>query len=248
MVIEKYYEAHNLMDIINAVWGYKLSIVPILTVYLVFELSTLIRRYMRIAYTPIYFMFFPLGHADSLYSYYFNEDDLYIGASQTPAEKRKLRKKIISVSVFSMVFSTVFNPAIAGIFAAYILTEAEFTEFMWFLVALKSILISFSLYNVRRISFVEKSGSFPWLALMYTLYIILIARIVSYSYTWGIETIAKVGSSGLLFAIVDFIIFDVLIYIVFVALGGAAISYWMTDPDYIPEIDVIYEPELINEK
>jgi hypothetical protein len=193
-------------------------------------------------------MFFPLGHADSLYAYYFNEDQLYIGASQTPAEKRRLRKKIIYVSVFSMVFSTVFNPAIAGIFAAYILTETQFKEFIWFLVSLKSALVLFSLYNVRRISFVEKSGSLGWLALIYALYIILIARIVSYSYTWGIETIAKVGGCGLLFAIVDFIIFDVLIYIVFVALAGAAISYWMTDPDYIPELDVICEPELINEK
>lgn len=235
-------------EAIHAVWDYKFSLVPILTVYLVFEVSTLIRRYMHIAYTPIYFMFFPLGHADSLYSYYFNEDNLYIGASQTPQEKRKLRKKIISISVFSMVFSTVFNPAVAGIFASYVLTSSQFTEFMWFIVIIKSTMIVISLYNVRRISFVERSGSFPWLALIYALYIVLIARIVSYSYAWGAETIARVGSGGLLFAVVDFLIFDVLIYIVFVALGGAAISYWMTDPDYIPQMDVVYEPELINEE
>lgn len=232
----------------NTIWEFKFSLVPVLTVYFVFEISTFVRRFMHIAYTPIYFMFFPLGHADSLYSYYFNEDELYLGANQTVEEKKKLRKKIISISVFSMVFSTVFNPAAAGIFAAYFLTISQFSEFLWFLVVLKSILISFSLYNVRRISFVEKSGSFPWLALIYALYIILIARIVSYSYEWGIDTIAKVGNSGLLFAIIDFVIFDILIYIVFVALGGAAISYWMTDPDYIPDLEVIYEPELINEE
>ncbi|MNE98094.1 hypothetical protein D3C80_1965620 [compost metagenome] len=76
----------------------------------------------------------------------------------------------------------------------------------------------------------------------------VIARIVSYSYYWGVETIAKVGNGGLMFAVVDFLLFDVLIYIVFVALGGAAISYWMTDPDYIPNLEVIYEPELVNEE
>ncbi len=236
------------MNAIITIWDFKFSLVPVLTVYLVFEISTIIRRYMHIAYTPIYFMFFPLGHADSLYSYYFNEDDLYIGASQNHEEKKKLRKKIISVSVFSMVFSTVFNPAVAGIFSAYFITNSQFNEFLWFLIILKSILISISLYNVRMISFVEKSGSFPWLAFIYALYIIIIARIVSYSYEWGVETIAKVGNFGLISAVLDFVIFDILIYIVFVALVGAAISYWMTDPDYIPEFEALYEPELSNEE
>ncbi|TJU82969.1 MAG: hypothetical protein E5Y15_14900 [Mesorhizobium sp.] len=236
------------MEIIDQAWQYKMSLLPILAVYFVFEISTLVRRFTRIAYTPIYFMFFPLGHADSLYSYYFNEDDLYIGASQTPEEKRRTRKKIISISVFSMVFATVFNPAIAGIFAAYFVTASQYKEFFWFLIIIKTAMIMFSLYNVRRISFVSRSGSFPWLALIYISYILIVSRVVDVSYHWAATAVDQVGGLGLIFAIIDFVIFDFLIYIIFVALGGAAISYWMTDPDNIPEMEVFVTPELINEE
>lgn len=236
------------MDTLEQIWSFKLSLAPVLFIYLVFEISSIVRRFMRIAYTPIYFMFFPLGHADSLYSYYFNDDVLYIGASQTAQEKKALRRKIISVSVFSMVFSTVLNPALAGIVAALLLTSAEFNQFFWFLIVVKSILIAISLYNARHIAFVERSGAYPWVVATYGFYLLIIARVVESSYAWGVVQVSEVGAAGLLVSIADFIAIDVLVYVVFTAFVGAAISYWMTDPSTIPEMEVIMEPVLINEE
>lgn len=232
------------MEFIIQAWEYKFSLVPVLAAYLVFEISTVIRRLARMAYTPIYFMFFPLGHADGLYAYYFNEDDFYIGASQTPAEKSRIRKRIISISVFSMIFASVINPALAGVFCAKFLSPSQFREFFWVLIVTKLILISFSLYRTRLISFVGKSGAFPWLALIYAAYLIIIARVVDTSYAWAADSLARYGLVESVLQIVDFIVFDFVIYIIFVALIGAAISYWMTDPDNIPELDVITDPEL----
>lgn len=233
------------MEFLYGAWSYKFSLLPVLSVYLVFEISTIIRRWARLAYTPIYFMFFPLGHADSLYSYYFNEDDLYIGVGQTPREKNRTRRRIISISVFSMVFATVFNPAIAGLFAAKFLTASQFQEFFWTLAISKSIMIAFSLYRTRHISFVNKSGALPWLFLIYCVYLILICRIVDVSFIWGVQSFASSGLAGTVLQIVDFLIFDFVIYIIFVAMIGGAISYWMTDPEYIPEVEVITQPELV---
>ncbi|MGV1927557.1 hypothetical protein ACQZ6S_19830 [Agrobacterium tumefaciens] len=233
------------MDLIEKIWLFKFSLAPALTTYVVFELSTIIRKITRIAYTPIYFMFFPLGHADELYSQYFNEDSFYIGVSQTPEEKNKLRKRIISISVFSMIFSTVINPLMAGVFAAVFLNSEQFLHFFWFLAATKLILTSISLYNTRNISFVGSSSAFPWIALIYVVYFAAILRIVNGAYDWATSKIASLGISGMLLNALDLLIIDFGIYILIAGLLGAAISYWMTDPDNIPEMEIIEEPELL---
>lgn len=233
------------MDIIDQIWEYKFSLAPVMATYLVFEISTIIRKLTRVAYTPIYFMFFPLGHADELYSQYFNEDYFYTGASQTPKEKNRIRKKIISISVFSMVFSTVLNPILAALFAAVFLSPPQFAEFFWFLVTVKFLLISKSLYNTRHISFVGSSSSFPWLALIYLVYFVAVLRIVDTAYDWALGQVAANGIKEMLLNAVDFVIVDFGIYIIVAGLLGAAISYWMTDPDNIPEMEAIEEVELI---
>lgn len=227
------------------IWNFKFSLAPVLVTYFFFELSTIVRRITRIAYTPIYFAFFPLGHADELYAQYFNEDDFYIGASQTPAEKNKVRKKIVSLSVVSMIFSTVVNPAMAGIFASIFLKVNEFFEFFVFLFILKLVMISFSLYRVRHVSFVYVSQSWVWLVAVYALYFALVMRVVFVSHEWGVQRIDEVGIYTMLLDIVDLILFDFGLYILAAGAVGAAVSYWMTDPDNIPVMEVVTEPELM---
>lgn len=233
------------MDIFAEAWAYKLSLLPVLSAFFVFEISTIVRRITRIAYTPIYFMFFPLGHADTLYSQYFNEDDFYIGASQTPAEKNRVRKRIISISAISMTFATVINPAISGVFASIFLTSGQFVEFFWFLALVKLAMISSSLYRTRAISFVNVSGAFPYLILIYVIYYVSILRIVDVSYSWAISKIQASGVRMMFLDILDLIIIDCGLYIILAAVIGVAISYWMTDPDNIPELEVVIEPELV---
>ncbi|MGE0280037.1 MAG: hypothetical protein AB7P20_05415 [Rhizobiaceae bacterium] len=223
---------------IDAMWQYKFSLLPVFSAYFVFEISTIIRRLARIAYTPIYFVFFPLGHADSLYAQYFNEDDFYgIGETQTREEKNYLRKKIVSISIFSMIFATVINPALAGVFSAIFLSNSEFQEFFWFLALVKLSMISISLYRARSISFVAVSSSFFWLCLIYVAYFVLILRVVDVSYVWAVNEISSVGIVATLLKILDLLVFDFAIYIIMVAAIGAAISYWMTDPDNIAKVE-----------
>ncbi|KQO81186.1 hypothetical protein [Rhizobium sp. Leaf262] len=233
------------MDIFDLIWNYKFSFAPVIATYAIFEISTIIRRLTRIAYTPIYFTFFPLGHADELYSQYFNEDYFYEGFNQTPKEKNRVRKKIISISVFSMVFSTVLNPILAALFAAVFLDKSQFIEFFWFLAIVKFLLISKSLYSTRHISFVGNSSSFPWLALIYVIYFVAILRIVDTAYEWAAAQVTTNGVKEMLLNAVDFVIINFGIYIIMAGALGAAISYWMTDPDNIPEIEAIEDSELL---
>ena len=79
------------------VWTYKVSLVPVLVTYLLFDAQAIYyRRMTKTWYVPIYFIVFPSGHSDQLYAEYFSEDDFYgVGSSMTEAEKRSLRRKII---------------------------------------------------------------------------------------------------------------------------------------------------------
>jgi hypothetical protein len=105
----------SLTNLLNETWQYKISLAPVLLTFLIFEAPALVRRWFRWFYTPVYFIFFPLGHSDQLYAQYFNEDDHYlVGASQTEDEKRALRSKIIAISIVSMIFSTAIAPSVAG--------------------------------------------------------------------------------------------------------------------------------------
>jgi hypothetical protein len=90
----------------SAAWTYKVSLVPVLITYLLFDLPAIVRKLTRIAYVPIYFVVFPLGHSDQLYAEYLNEDDFYgVGRTMTPKQKRELRRKIQSTAIISMVFA-----------------------------------------------------------------------------------------------------------------------------------------------
>ena len=58
-------------------WNYKISLAPVAATYLLFDLPAITRKLTGVAYVPIYFIFFPLGHSDRLYAQYFNEDLVY---------------------------------------------------------------------------------------------------------------------------------------------------------------------------
>ena len=132
----------TISDLLNLAWTYKLSLMPVLLTYLIFDLPALIRRYTRRTYIPIYFMFFPLGYSDQMYAQYFNEDDVYgVGESMNDAQKQALRTRIQVTAIVSMIFAAVIAPWLCGFIAAFYLTQSQFLEFVWFLMILKTILI-----------------------------------------------------------------------------------------------------------
>lgn len=121
-------------EIFLSVWNYKISLVPVLVTYFIFDLPALVRKLTRVAYVPIYFIFFPLGHSDRLYAQYFNED-LILGGNDslmTDEQKRQLRYKIQATAVISMIFAAVVAPWLCGFIAALYLPSNQFTEFLFF--------------------------------------------------------------------------------------------------------------------
>jgi hypothetical protein len=155
----------TISEIWERVWEFKLSLLPVLLTYLLFDAQAIFRRITRKAYVPIYFMFFPLGHSDKLYAQYFNEDDVYwVGDSMAPEQKVALRNRIRRHAIISMVLAAVIAPWVCGFLSALYLTRPQFVEFVWFLMIVKTLLIGKALYELQANAwFVERSNSFLFL-------------------------------------------------------------------------------------
>jgi hypothetical protein len=182
-------------------------------------------------------MFFPLGAADKQYAQYVNEDDFYqIGASMSDAEKVQLRQKIIATSALSMGFSMILSPMLTGVYSALTMDRDIFLQFLSFLLAIKFMMLTYSAFEIRKVSFVDISGAFIGVVFLYLFYLLAIWRISLASYDWSSRLVASSGAIGLLYGVIDFVIFEIGIYILVAALAGGAVSYWMTKPTILKVI------------
>ena len=223
--------------LLNA-WTYKVSLLPVLTTYLLFDFPAIVRRLTKIAYVPIYFMIFPLGHSDKLYAEYLNEDDIYgVGETMSPHEKHTLRQKIQATAVLSMVFAAVIAPWICGFFSAMYLSSDQFGEFLAFFFIAKSFLIFNAILNLRLQSrAADNPPAITSVIGIYVLYLIFVWYGLTKSFKWSSSQLVH-GYSGLLQALLDYIYTDLIINIVIVAAVTWALTKKFTDPSNISKIE-----------
>jgi hypothetical protein len=196
----------SLVHVLSAAWEYKISLVPVLLTYFLFDLPAILRRLTGFAYVPIYFVVFPIGHSDSLYAEYLNEDDFYgVGASLTPSEKAALRRKIIAIAIFSMVFAAVLAPWLCGIIAAFYLHPNQFAEFLVFLFVMKIYLIVTSLWRLRRESrALMHASALMSVVAVYLMYLFFVWLGLMQSFEWVTAHLTIRGYSGLFIALRDY--------------------------------------------
>jgi hypothetical protein len=227
------------MDVIKQfwleIWTYKISLVPVLLTYLLFDSQAIYRRATKTFYVPIYFMIFPSGHSDKLYAEYFSEDDFYgEGQAMSDAEKKALRQKIIIAGIFSMVFATIVAPYVCGLISALYLTPQQFTEFLWSLMIVKSALIVHALYRVRFDSrAVNRGHAFYYIIALYVAYLYFVWRGLTKSFNWAFAQMTTNGPWGLLNAVADFAHEEFFINVLVVSLLTWAVQKRFTTPENI---------------
>lgn len=222
-------------EIASFAWNYKLSLLPVLLTYLIFDLPAIVRRMTRVAYVPIYFIVFPSGHSDQLYAQYFNEDFFYgEGAQMSADEKRRLRHKIQATAIFSMVFATVVAPWLCGFIAAFYLSKQQFAEFVIFLLVAKTILIFFSLRRLKLESpAMSKGGSVYYVTALYSAYLFFVWLGLSKAYEWTHTHLNNKGVVGLALGLLDYAYADIFINIIIVAAITWGATTLFTDPTNI---------------
>src|SRR6266540_2086477 len=185
------------------------------------------------------FHLFPLGHSDQLYAQYFNEDDHYqIGNSQTPEQKAALRRRIVAISIISMVLSTVIAPVICGFLASFYLTKEQFIEFVWFLIIVKALTLTWSLHNVRSVASFVDTKPFLGVIALYLLYLFVIWRLVTMVYDWTVSSITSLGALRTIWALLDYIFLELFIYVLIVSALTWALVHLFTNPKYIHQRSV----------
>jgi hypothetical protein len=209
----------KLTGFFTEIWTYKISLVPVLATYLLFDLPAIFRKMTGVAYVPIYFIFFPSGHSDRLYAQYFNEDYMYgDGSLMNDNEKAKLRHRIQATAIVSMVFATVVAPWLCGIISAFYLAQNQFSEFLWFLIAVKATLIIWVLCKLRSESDAVRSGySFYYVMVLYAAYLFLVWRGLTKAYEWTHSNLDSKGISGLAVGLLEYAYVDIFLNVVIVS-------------------------------
>jgi|GEM_PF-3338782 len=228
----------NLAELAKEVWTYKISLVPILATYLLFDLPAIIRKITKVAYVPIYFIFFPSGHSDRLYAQYFNEDYFYgDGMSMNDEEKRALRRRIQATAIFSMVFATIVAPWLCGFISAFYLTSNQFAEFIWFLIVVKTTILAWVLNRLRGESLAVTTGnSFYYVIALYAVYLFLVWRGLTKAYEWTYTNLESNGALGLALGLLDYAYVDIFINVIIVAAVTWGITILFTNPSHIQKM------------
>lgn len=211
-------------------WGFEYAILPCLVAYLIFDMPIIVRRVTRKAYVPIYFAFFPAGYSDELLARYFDEDDFYqLGGPFPEGELGKARLKIIAVAVLSLTLTMTLSPLFAGLFGTYFLTQEQFTQFIWTLGIIKASLLLWACYDLTYRFQISDRVPIGVLAGIYSVYWTLLVYFTVKIQDW-IEVQNELGGvSKVAQGLLDFVILEFGVEIVFVAVVGSLVAWWITE-------------------
>jgi len=231
------------IDFFREAWSYKVSLLPVLVTYLLFDAQAIYRRATKTLYVPIYFIVFPSGHSDKLYAEYFSEDDLYgAGDMMTDNEKKLLRHKIIISAIVSMILATIVAPYLCGMVSALYLTHQQFTEFVVTLLVVKSAFIIYALHKIRTTSRVVNQGPpFCYVVLIYIAYLYFVWRGLTKSFDWASMHLAETGPWGFMSALGDLAHEEFFINILAVTLLTWVVQQRLTTPENISPLSEYVE-------
>ncbi|WP_123642825.1 hypothetical protein [Histidinibacterium lentulum] len=218
-----------MLAFLEEVWRFEYALLPCAIAYLVFDLPILYRRITRRLYVPIYFAFFPYGYSDELCARYFDEDHYHIvGGPFKDSEVKNARIRIIWISVISLILTMTISPFLTAIFSFLFLSDAQNTQFLYTLAIVKGALLIWSLYDLRWTYTVTSVVPISYIAFIYSCYWIAILTFYSRSLAWIADKHSVGGMTEVFNGILDFIIFEIGIGILFVAVLGFLIPWRLT--------------------
>lgn len=187
---------------LETIWNYKLQITPVLFSAFVLESLNILRRHKNIAYTPLYFAIYPLYEINTDLAAYLNHDRFPVeNRSIDDYELRKLRKKIISTSILSIVLTALVVPVVCGFIFAFYLEK----ELLWATVLLVILYKTPGMYKTIS-SFKYYEPGEPrrnrlLLILVYVSYLGVLFQLTYDSYLWTKPFVSQNDWSGLFYNI-----------------------------------------------
>lgn len=217
------------MNFLYELWNFEYSLVPCLTALLVFEFPILYRRFTRKVYVPIYFSFFPFGFSDELYAKYFDDHEYWmIGEPLSKVQRTFVRQKIIWLCVLSLTLTMTISPFLAALFSHFFLDTAEFRQFIWTLAIVKAVLLSTSLLDLRWKYLITDKIPLRYIAIVYFVYWVLVLFFLKEMKVWIDKQMTAGGWSALRDSTIDFLVLDIGVGVLFVAVVGWLVPWRLT--------------------
>jgi hypothetical protein len=106
-------------------------------------------------------------------------------------------------------------------------------QFVLFLIIVKTLTLTWSLYNVRSVASFVDIKPFLGVVALYLLYLFVVWRLVTMVYDWTASIIASLGVLRTLWALLDYIFLELFLYVLIVSALTWAIVHLFTNPKYI---------------
>lgn len=217
------------MELLINIWNFKLQIFPIFLSILLFELPAIIRRRKKLYYVPIYFSVFPFRELNQDLSTYLVDGE-YADCSEPLSTKEadKLRKKIIFISIISMVVGALLTPLVVGFISAFTMNKELFLEFVTILLLYKAVLVSKSVYEFHYYSIASTKNRI-YLGVIYFIYLGVVFEMLRSSYHWTLPFVESSRWLDLLSNLSSLLFGKVIIGMFILSLLTAYFSSLITD-------------------
>jgi hypothetical protein len=215
--------------VFEQIWNYKIQLAPIFLAFVIFEIPTLIRKWKKMYYVPIYFALFPLDELNKEIAIYFGEEyETHKGADYTSEQAEKVRKKIIQISMISLFLAAVVTPLIAGFISSLFLSRDLLAPFLVFLVAVKAKRIVDSLIGLRGESIGTKKNT-ALIATTYVTYLGTAVEMFRTAYNYGQPFAAAHNWGGLASDLSTLIFGKVIVGGIIMAVMGSVVTSLILD-------------------
>lgn len=211
---------------LNNIWELKVQLIPIILAFLIFEIPTLIQRLKKLCYVPIYFSVFPFTQLNYNLSTYLAED--YSGEDLSDPEAEVFRKKLILISILSVVIATIIIPSFTGFLGAFFLTETTLLHFLMILGVYKTVAVTRSILNFHYYSIATKRNRF-FLGVIYFFYIGIVLYTINAVFYWTTPFVVNKNWGGLISGIADLLFGKIALNGIIISLLTAIFTSWVAD-------------------
>ena len=217
------------MEEILKLWDYQIRALPLLLGFCIFALVSILRKITRVAYTPSYFVVFPMSLLDHDIATLYGEGDMFPWQTSSKEERKKLKNKILFKSIISLILTFAAIPSIIGLICAFFIRENE-------IAALAATIVIWQFYNaiysiIDNTRNVEKPiASITFFSLFYFCYLFCLAGFFVKSYNFAHPYIKSHNLIGLLTQSAD-AIFITLASFIFLGLLGNLFAYLITEKE-----------------
>ncbi len=209
------------------VWQYQVQVVPVLLAILLIEIPTALRRLQKFYYVPIYFSVFPFRELNTDLAHYLGED-FFLGGEPNEDQAERLRKKILTTSIVSLMLSALVIPGFAGFGSAFFLSHRLLDQVVFVFVVYKSVgivraIVAFSTHAVAT----PRNRIF--LVLIYVGYLGVASRMIVKTYGFARPFVERQNWVGLLTSATDLIFSRVIVEFLLLALISTAFTTFIMD-------------------